>query len=139
MSAAVSAPNTNAAWQVQTLARTIWGEARGEGQEGREAVAAVVLNRARRRKMSIASVCLARLQFSCWNPDDPNRNRLVAVDEADDVFSECLDIAVMAVMGVLDDPTDGADHYFNPDLVRPSWAASMTKTASIGNHVFYRS
>jgi len=141
MSPSETAPDTNigAGWQVQVLARTLWGEARGESQAGREAVAAVIVNRAARRKMSIASACLARLQFSCWNVKDPNRGPLIAVTDSDGVFAECLAIAEMAVLGALDDPTGGADHYFNPGLVRPSWAAAMTKTASIGNHDFYRS
>ena len=126
-------------WQIQVLARTLWGEARGETQAGREAVAAVIVNRAARRKMTIASVCLFPLQFSCWNLKDPNRGRLIAVTDSDGVFAECLAIAEMAVLGALDDATDGADHYFNPALVRPAWAAAMTKTASIGHHDFYRS
>ena len=34
--------------------------------------------------------------------------------------------------------TAGATHYFNPNVVLPSWAAKMTKVASIGHHDFYK-
>lgn len=36
-----------------------------------------------------------------------------------------------------DDPTGGANHYFNPALVQPSWARSMTPTGEFGGHAFY--
>ena len=61
--------------ETDILARTIYGEARGESISGMEAVASVVLNRvafANRRGRfwwgnSIAEVCRAPKQFSCWN------------------------------------------------------------------------
>ena len=66
--------------ETDILARTIYGEARGESISGMEAVASVVLNRvafANRRGRfwwgnSIAEVCRAPKQFSCWNRNDPN-------------------------------------------------------------------
>lgn len=42
--------NNDRAVAIDTLARTIWGEARGESQTGQEAVANVVVNRVRRRR-----------------------------------------------------------------------------------------
>ena len=77
---------------LDTLARTVWGEARGEGEAGMAAVAAVIRNRI---DVSAAhggkywwgrdwiSVCQARSQFSCWNPGDPNRAKLLAVDDSE--------------------------------------------------------
>ncbi|TAN54915.1 MAG: cell wall hydrolase, partial [Rhodospirillales bacterium] len=99
------------------LARTIWGEARGESKAGREAVAAVVMNRvgvAGRHGgrfwwgNDVVSVCLKPWQFSCWNANDPNRAKLQAVDENNRVFAQCRRIADAALTGELDDPTDGA-------------------------------
>ena len=52
-----------------TLARTLWGEARNQGQCGMAAVAHVVLNRAAHPRWwghDIISVCRAPEQFSCW-------------------------------------------------------------------------
>ena len=60
--------------------RTIWGEARGEGEPGMTAVAHVLLNRLKdgRWGTALGSVCLAPYQFSCWNIGDPNRARMLA-------------------------------------------------------------
>ena len=49
------------------LARTIWAEARGDGWEGMQAVASVVLNRVKQNSWygkSIVAVCLFPWQFS---------------------------------------------------------------------------
>ena len=60
------------------LARTIFGEARGEGLEGMEAVACVIINRVKAKKWftgyelingvkvpNVAQTCLKKAQFSC--------------------------------------------------------------------------
>lgn len=77
------------------LARTIYGEARGESISGQEAIASVILNRvafAKRRGRywwgnTIAGVCLAPWQFSCWNENDPNRKIIERADDADIGFA----------------------------------------------------
>jgi spore germination cell wall hydrolase CwlJ-like protein len=129
---------------VDVLARTIYGEARGESVRGQEAVAAVIVNRAalaaRRGGWwwgdDIASVCRKPYQFSCWNKGDPNRARIEAVGEGDPVFQTCLRIARRAVAGTLDDPTRGATHY-HTKAVYPPWARGRAPCAEIGQHLFY--
>ena len=77
---------------IDTLARTIYGEARGEPIRGKEAVAAVVLNRVGRAMerggwwwgSSVAEVCRRPWQFSCWNADDANRTKIERADEKED-------------------------------------------------------
>lgn len=60
------------------LARTLWGEARGEGLAGQIAVAWTIRNRVNDGKAKswwgegYAGVCQAPYQFSCWNKNDPN-------------------------------------------------------------------
>ena len=49
------------------VAITILAEARGEGNKGMYAVAAVIAQRSNERKVTPSQVCLQRLQFSCWN------------------------------------------------------------------------
>lgn len=126
---------------VDILARTIWGEARGEGKEGMEAVACVVLNRASHPRwwgVDIISVCQKPWQFSCWNVSDPNREKLLAVTGADPVFTTALAVADAAVNGQLVDVTQGADSYYAKTSPLPDWAASLSPVASVGNHVFYK-
>jgi spore germination cell wall hydrolase CwlJ-like protein len=125
-----------------TLARTLWGEARGEGRAGMEAVAAVIVNRAQSPRWpdSIAAVCKQPWQFSAWNDGNPNRAKMLRLgpDSDDPAFQLAWEIAGDAVAGRLPDRTNGADHY-HADYVSPSWASGMTRTAAIGSHQFYRS
>ena len=63
-------------YDFEIMAKTIYGEARGETREGQIAVACVIFNRFRSGKWfsakTLAGVCLKPLQFSCWNKSDPN-------------------------------------------------------------------
>jgi hypothetical protein len=139
--AAIPPPATPPSDAVDVFARTLWGEARGEGQPGIEGVASVVLNRARRGPRywwggTVVDVCKRPFQFSCWNPNDPNRARLLAVGATDVAFRLCLDVARAAVAGTLADPTSGATHYHVASML-PAWARGKTPCARIGSHVFY--
>lgn len=131
--------------EADTIARTLWGEARGEGSAGMLAVAAVILNRLHVAQTrggfwwgsSLIQICQKPYQFSCWNKDDPNYRKLLAVDERDLHFATALRIARRAVNGVLDDPTGGATHYHAAGIT-PYWAKGQTPVAVIGRHIFYR-
>ena len=57
--------------------RTVWGEARGEPEDGQRAVASVILNRARSAGMSPTDVVLAKGQFEPWGS---KRAQLDALD-----------------------------------------------------------
>lgn len=126
---------------IDILARTLWGEARGEGAAGMQAVASVVLNRARRGGWwgaGVAEVCLKPRQFSCWNEDDPNREKVAgATPPPCPRFAVARRIACRAVCGVMEDLTGGATHYHAAGA-QPYWAEGRTPCAVIGRHVFYR-
>lgn len=137
-------PDNNAALKkerdIDTLARTIWGEARGEGNAGMQAVANVVMNRVRHGGWwgnDIEAVCRKPFQFSCWNKDDPNCALLPSIDEKDIHFATALRIARRAACGVLADITDGADHYHAAGIY-PLWSRGEKPVAVIGRHIFYR-
>ena len=125
---------------VDVLARTLWGEARGERSQGRQAVACVILNRVARPGWpnDVAQVCLQPWQFSCWNDDDPNRDKLQAVDADDPQFADALRVAKLAIAGDLFDITEGADHYHATSIDPPSWVKGAKPSATIGDHVFYK-
>jgi spore germination cell wall hydrolase CwlJ-like protein len=131
------------------LALTILGEARGEPVEGQIAVANVVRNRQRdRRPLRVRDVCLARRQFSCWNPSDPNRALLETLaaeyDPAAAVRPElrqALWIADGVIAGALEDNTKGATHYLTTQLLRqrpPVWAINQPVLVRIGRHAFLK-
>ncbi len=138
-------PPDSAASDVDVLARTIYGEARGELVAGQEAVACVILNRVRRARdrggrywwgSSIDEVCRRPWQFSCWNTDDPNRSKIEAVGKDNKTFKTCLRVARRAVAGTLKDVTEGATHY-HASSINPPWATRRGPCAEIGNHLFY--
>lgn len=122
------------------LARTAWAEARGEpNTQGMQAVMNVVMNRVKAGSWygeNVVDVCKKPKQFSCWNKSDPNYKKLLAVTESDTQFRRAKQLAELAIDGRLPDLTDGATHY-HAKSVNPYWTSSMTKTATIGNHVFY--
>jgi spore germination cell wall hydrolase CwlJ-like protein len=133
--------------EIDVLARTLWGEARSEGANGMRAVAHVILNRVLIAEANggeywwghdVITVCQKPYQFSCWNPADPNRPKLMKVDEADTEFATALRIARRAVLGCLgDDITRGADHYHTVDIL-PFWAKGERPAVTIGRHHFYK-
>jgi hypothetical protein len=132
---------------IDALARTLWGEARGEGEPAMEAVAAVVLNRVERSALldgrhwwgaTIAAICRARLQFACWNPANPNRALLFAVGVEDPDFRLAHAIAARAAAGQIPDPTFGATAY--KPAARPwpfSWGRPRLPLATIGGREFF--
>ena len=123
------------ATDIDTLARTIYGEARGESDEGKKAVACVVVNRANKKGKSIDTICKQKYQFSCWLDSDPNKSKITSVTTADAVFKKCHEIATSAANGTLPDNTNGATHYHAG--AAPSWAKGKTPCATIGHHKFY--
>lgn len=130
--------------EADTLARTLWGEARSEGTRGMHAVANVVQNRVRvaqRRRgfwwgNNIIQVCQKPYQFSCWNNNDPNRAKIIALTEDDIYFATALRIARRAVHNCLEDITEGATHYHTRSIM-PYWAKGEKACTTIGRHIFY--
>lgn len=124
---------------LDTLARTLYGEARGEPDEGVIAVAQVILNRANKPKWwgrDIKSVCQKAWQFSCWNKADPNREKLIALTEKSPQFLRCLHIGAGVMAGLYADLVQGATHY-HADGWAPDWAEGKTPCVTIGRHHFY--
>jgi N-acetylmuramoyl-L-alanine amidase len=133
--------------ETDILARTLWGEARGEGARGMEAVALVILNRKAVADQeggywwgnTVSEICLFPFQFTCWNAFDPNAEKIRNVGAEDKHFVIALEIAEDALGGLLiSDPTHGATHYLNPSSVvrMPKWA--KWERVRIGKHVFFR-
>lgn len=130
--------------EIDVLARTLWGEARGEGTAGMQAVANVVLNRVKIAQEhgkywwgnNIIQVCQKPYQFSCWNRSDPNFRKLQAVGMDDLYFATAKRLARRAAAGKLEDITYGATHYHAAGF-EPYWVAGERPCAVIGKHIFY--
>lgn len=113
------------------LALTVLGEARNQPYAGKCAVAHVVRNRMDAKGLSVADVVLSPWQFSCWNPEDPNKLFLTEVvgkqagNVLPGVWEECCQAAEDALGSPRgDDPTGGSTHY----VVEALWGANAAKT-----------
>ena len=131
------------------LARTIFGEARGEykkatgGLSALIAVANVVINRwkeGKRYGTAIHEVCLKPYQFSCWNEGDPNLPLLEQLEYGEnETLDLCRTVATNVIKGAWPDLTKGANHYYASTLkTPPSWAQGHKPTSQIGQHLFFK-
>jgi N-acetylmuramoyl-L-alanine amidase len=141
-SLSVSIDNTSQ--DVDTLARTAWGEDRSGGAEGMQAVMNVVMNRyalaqtsvayAQQFGSTVAGVCTKPYQFSAWLVNDPNYAKMEAVTSSDPNFAEALQLAQLAVNGQLQDITGGALYYNANSLGAPDGTVVL---ANIGGQTYY--
>ena len=130
---------------IDILAKTIWGEARGESVRGKEAVASTIINRAKYAKSrggywwgnNVMEVCLKPSQYSCWNKDDPNYDKIILINNTDKQFKICTRIARRAFYNTQPDPTNDATHYHTISC-KPWWAKGRKSCAIIGDHIFYK-
>lgn len=139
----------------QLMSLTLWAETRGEPRDGKIAVASVIIERVNHRDWdghTVQEVCLWPKQFSCFNPDDVQRPKLVNMAQnfeasilVDVQFEICYDIA----QGILGNtiPLDydirrtNCCQYLNPKTAaktRAKWiAAGMKSIKVICNHEFF--
>lgn len=133
---------------ILTLARTIYGEARGEfvhpsgGLASLIAVANVILNRLAHTKkrfgQSIHEICLKPYQFSCWNLKDPNRRLILNMMKGSvPLFDLCYEVAERVACREWPDLTKGSNHYHAPMTPKPAWAKGHHPQIQIGQHAFY--
>ena len=128
-------------WVWATL--TIWQEARGQGRNGKIAVAEVIRNRTRLRFQSdgtVVGTVLKPYQFSGWNTKDVNRIRCATCDTDDPEVRSCAQAWSDSNGPDRILPLDTV-HYLNPVAVEkmPEWALEDHRVAVIGDHHFYRS
>ena len=149
------------------MALTILGEAEGEPDEGKAAVAHVVKNRMRWKPAkwgTVADTVLAPYAFSCFNartkPDVPVRRDFLldtvskgAANIPMGMWAACWRAAAAVLDGTSADVTEGATHYVVRRLwgcddsgrKKPRWHSQQCidsgvtrETVRIGGHVFAR-
>jgi len=122
--------------------RTMLGEAADQPDNGKAAVAHVIMNRARDGGFggtSPADVVLAPDQFEPWQT---RRRELLGYSPDSPDYRKAGQIFDDVVGGKIPDPTGGAIHFLNEDIVRqrrggllPDWAKGAS--TRIGGHTFY--
>ena len=125
----------------ELLARTVWAEARNQGLGGMVAVSMVIINRAADRRhrfgKSIKGVILKRWAFSCFEPADPNFNKLMAEGNVSVEMLHARTISEMALSGYLVDVTNKSTHYHHKNA-KPYWISKLELKTAIVDHIFYR-
>src|SRR5262245_4018160 len=133
---------------------TIWGEARGESDDGMTAVGEVIRNRLEAgRGKTATEVCLASWQFSCWSASTRWRAAMLELEADDPIAQRCTAAWQRALNG--SNLTEGATAYLNEAAVKrergdgtlPAWARATGDptrlndrlvTARIGRHTFLK-
>jgi len=122
---------------IDALAKTIYGEARGESQEGQYAVAHSVMNRQKSNKSylkgsNVEETCKKPYQYACWNSNDVNSGKLGNAGQ------QHRNIATQVYDGQHKDNTNGSTHY-HADYAKSGhpWANNKQPTRTIGAHEFY--
>ena len=124
------------------MIRTIVFEAADEREEGKIAVAYVILNRIKSGGWgdSIKDVVTSPWQFEPWMT---RREEIEKLSPDAPSYKNAAQIADAVLAGQVPDPTAGAMYFLNPTVVRerrggslPSWAQGEGQP--IGNHTFYR-
>lgn len=123
------------------LIRTMVFEASGEPEEGKAAVAHVILNRKRLGKWgdNIKEVVTRPWQFEPWMT---RRSEMENLSKDDPRYRRAARIADNVLSGQEPDPTAGATHFLNPTIVRKRRGGSLPRWARgegqpIGRHTFY--
>lgn len=121
------------------LAEAIYYESRGEPLDGQIAVAEVVLNRVDDRRypstvcgvtnQGVGSGRACQFSYAC----DGRPERMGSAVPR----SRAEKLAAIMLGGRARSVTAGA-MYFHARYVRPAWSRSFTRTAEIGQHIFYR-
>ena len=118
---------------------TVVQEASSESLDGQVAVAEVIQTRMRLKIQSDGTVegtVLKPYQFSGWNTKDPNRIRSIRASRTNFLKAAISWFTAELTPNRL---TDGATHYFNPDVVpEPAWARGIVPIRIIGHHKFYK-
>ena len=126
----------------EIMARTAIGEARGEGQDGMQAVMWTGVNRFTTKKWfsgkTIAGTFLKRMQYDCWTPEDVNYAYIVNITEDIGLFRNALVWAGQCLAGMIPDPTNNCTHYYADNIAPPDWAATGEFVIQIGRQRFYR-
>ena len=132
------------------VARTLFAEAADQSEEGKQAVASVIWNRANKDPQKLISVCFAWKQFSCWNDIKPLKNsnytpekyeikvpkKVATNPKIEQAWTDCKELASGLLTGLFESTIEDRNSYYNPDKCSPDWADSLKKQLTIGDHKF---
>lgn len=120
--------------ELDDIINTLIAEAYAEGPEGMRRVGETILNRAAIRNLSPGEVVRQPSQYTGYFAPGP-----AAVEAQKNPTARAAAQAAWELARQAGDPTNGADHYYNPSIVNPGWQNSMQHTGDFGGHTYYSS
>lgn len=134
------------------MALCVWKESRGEGQEGMEAVAYVILNRAKawysHTNERVHAAVYAKNQFTSMSvPSDPEFSLTPHPSDPQYAFCDtlCTSLLANADNSLMNDPTHGALYYANLAESTSGWffdnvvrSPAHPLLATIGKQNFFK-
>jgi len=124
------------------LIRTVMAEAGSEPPEGKAGVAYVVLNRLASGRFGndVYSILTKKNQFEPWTK---NPEKVMAYSPSTPGWRQAATIVDTMIAGGVSDPTNGATHFANRDIVAARqntralrWIDTMSNPTKIGRHTF---
>lgn len=125
--------------QMKCLAEAVYFEAGNQTYQGKQAVANVILNRAKVSKKPVCKVIRKKHQFSYFKMSAYKKQSINLTNPKVKVaILNSITVAYAAARGKLKDNTKGARFYMNPVAATDfSWRNKFIQVAVIGDHYFY--
>lgn len=128
-------PVAESCYGENVIARTLWAEARSEGERGLRLVATVIHTRSQATGRTYEEVCVRKRQFSCWGTGYSDKR---CVPPAKSIsWHTCLKIQQEMLSGTFkpDARVAGVRHYYATSIKAPKWAHGKP-SKRFGRHVF---
>jgi N-acetylmuramoyl-L-alanine amidase len=122
------------------MVRTLWGEARNESEETWRAIAEVIITRAHWPTKSywgttIEEVCTSPWQFSCWNPSDPNRHKILNLTTKDKKYQAIQKVCIDLLNN--SENSEGVTTFYCRATAKPVWRGNLDSIKSVGKYLFF--
>lgn len=115
--------------EILCLSAIMFGEARGEPDVGKVAVAYTAINRKAdpNYPKSICQVMKQPAQYQFLDYGMPTQSQVAYL----------MPLAKAILEGKVDDPTRGAKWFHTKQMAKPIWAKQKDIKIALGNHIFY--
>ena len=115
--------------EILCLCAIMWGEARGESDMGKVAVAYTAINRKAdpNYPKSICQIMNQPAQYQFLDLGMPSETQIAYLKP----------LAKAIIEKRIDDPTNGAKFFHTKQMKQPIWAKQKEIKIALGNHIFY--
>jgi spore germination cell wall hydrolase CwlJ-like protein len=126
--------------ELDCMTEAIWYEARGEGTQGMQAVAGVILNRTKSKQYpdSVCAVVHQPKQFSYRNHVLPAQPVRIVYNQSEaEAYTQARKVSIDALTGRLEQLFDNSVLWYAKANVSNYWTKKKAAVMQIGQHIFY--